>query len=110
MLVTATFTRYTVGLQYTVGEYSKPSQLIATYRIVRNDGAYLDWDGMLATIWSENVLPKPTVAPYTSFPSRAFTSAPAHIGHGSSVTAIEQPSSRHSPSFRPATRIATISA
>jgi hypothetical protein len=66
MLVTATFTRYTVSLQYTVGEYSKPSQLIATYRIVRNDGAYLDWDGMLKQMWDENVIPRPTVAPYTA--------------------------------------------
>ena len=38
-----------------------------------------------------------SVAPKTSRPSRAATTAPAHMQHGSSVTYIVQPSSRQFP-------------
>src|SRR6185437_12014047 len=50
-------------------------------------------------------------APNTSRSTRAITSAPAHIVHGSRVTASVAPSSRQpSPSTRAASRMARISA
>ena len=49
-------------------------------------------------------------APKTTRATRARTSAPAHIVHGSRVTTSVQPSSRHSPRACAASRIATTSA
>ena len=51
-----------------------------------------------------------SVAPYTRREMRADIIAPAHIGHGSSVTYSVQPVRRQRESFRPASRIARISA
>jgi len=49
-------------------------------------------------------------APKNTRPIRELTIAPAHIAHGSSVTASEQSDSRQAPRARPASRIATSSA
>jgi hypothetical protein len=49
-------------------------------------------------------------APKNTRPMRALTIAPAHMAHGSSVTASEQSESRHAPRARPASRMAASSA
>jgi hypothetical protein len=49
-------------------------------------------------------------APKISVPTRALTSAPAHIAHGSSVTTIVVPSRRQSPMASAAWRMAISSA
>lgn len=68
MLVTATYTRYTLGLQYTHAEIGGQFQAVARYRIVRNDGAYCDFDTEMVQMYNENVLPKIASAPYTTAP------------------------------------------
>ena len=49
-------------------------------------------------------------APKTKRPNRAATSAPAHMGHGSSVTTRVAVDKRHPPSAAAASRSASISA
>jgi len=49
-------------------------------------------------------------APKTTRSTRASIAAPAHMAHGSRVTASVHPSNRHDPVCRPASRSATTSA
>ena len=60
------------------------------------------------SVWTAPALG--SAAPYTSRPTRAFTISPAHMGHGSSVTASVQWFSLQSPMRLAAARMAMCSA
>lgn len=56
-VTTATYTYWTNGVDATYGDRGVGTRFVETITVVRNDGAALDFDGELATLISENVIP-----------------------------------------------------